>query len=75
MSKIQPSWKNYPDSPWGNVDICAHGCMREHGDTTPQCVLCDYGLDEDLTGYSHEYCEKCESKTHHIDGKCLRCKT
>ena len=34
-------WKHYPDSPWGNIDICPHGCTREYGSTEKECIFCD----------------------------------
>lgn len=35
------SWKHYPDSPWGNIDICPHGNTRDHGSTEKVCIYCD----------------------------------
>lgn len=35
------TWKHYPDSPYGDVDICPHGNVREHGCTDKICMYCD----------------------------------
>lgn len=34
-------WKHYPDSPWGNIDICPHGVTRPHSSTKKECIFCD----------------------------------
>lgn len=34
-------WKHYPESPFGDVDICPHGVVREHGTTSDRCRFCD----------------------------------
>ena len=33
-------WKHYPDSPFGDVDICVHGVCRIHGSTDAACRWC-----------------------------------
>jgi len=35
-------WKHYPESPWGDIDICPHGCTRPHGSTEKECRFCDF---------------------------------
>jgi len=34
-------WGHCPDSPWGDVDICAHGVCRTHGTNDNTCKWCD----------------------------------
>jgi len=73
------TWQHYPDSPFGDVDICEHGCCREHGDERDLCVYCDHDGKVYLAP-----CEKCSGteegdrvivQTWHDEqsGKCLRC--
>ena len=64
------SWKHYPDSPWGDIDICIHGCTRPHGSTEKVCVFCDYPENANLELF---WCEGCESITWHLDKHCLKC--
>jgi hypothetical protein len=64
------AWKYYPKSPFGDVDICDHGCTRSHGSTIPICVFCDYPMNANL---KLSNCSKCKSITWHLEGKCLRC--
>jgi len=33
-------WKHYPDSPFGDVDICVHGVCRTHGTHDDICKWC-----------------------------------
>ena len=33
-------WTHYPDSPWGDIDICVHGVTRTHGTTDVKCRWC-----------------------------------
>ena len=35
------TWQHYRDSPWGDMDICPHGNIREHGSTEKVCTFCD----------------------------------
>jgi len=34
-------WKHYPDSPFGDVDMCPHGCCRPHNSKEKMCRICD----------------------------------
>lgn len=63
-------WKHYPNSPWGDIDICPHGVTREHGDDTPRCIICDYSKDDNIELLR---CKICKAMTYHLDKKCLRC--
>ena len=64
-------WKHYPNSPFGNVDICLHGCVRFHGSKEKVCVFCDYKSRVQL-----QFCKECNVTTWHsiVDSgaKCLR---
>lgn len=68
------TWKHYPNSPFGDIDICDHGCTRAHGSTAKECLLCDYP-----PSYFKQLkmlpCPKCNPKgsTWHYHGKCLCC--
>jgi len=64
------SWKHYPNSPWGDIDICRHGVTRFHGDKNKHCVYCDY---PENTNLKIDYCKICQASTWHLDGKCIRC--
>jgi hypothetical protein len=64
------TWQHYPNSPFGNIDICKHGCTRDHGDTNPNCLYCDYPPN---TISTFDKCPKCKATTHHIAGFCLKC--
>lgn len=35
-------WKHYSTSPYGDVDICPHGCIKNHGSIKKECIFCDY---------------------------------
>ncbi len=63
---IPNAWKHYPDSPWGNVDICEHGNVRKHGNTESVCVYCDAWPDTPVLAY----CGSCKATTWWIDGIC-----
>lgn len=70
------TWKHYPDSPFGDVDICEHGCCRPHGNELHRCVICDHPGEVHLAA-----CAVCsgggrtiEVQTWHDEqGNCLRC--
>ena len=64
------TWKRYPNSPWGDIEICEHGCTREYGSTERVCVHCDYPADANIVLSN---CAVCGSTTWHLDGECLRC--
>ena len=67
------TWKHYPDSPFGDVDICEHGYTRGHVASDvhePVCVDCDYPEDT-LLAVMH--CNPCNSGTWHKDGVCVIC--
>ena len=67
-------WSHYPKTPFGDIDICLHGCTREHGDTSKKCIICDY-TEEEFKRMEMKECENpdCKGKGWHLDGKCLRC--
>uniref|UniRef100_A0A6M3IEH2 Uncharacterized protein n=1 Tax=viral metagenome TaxID=1070528 RepID=A0A6M3IEH2_9ZZZZ len=65
-------WEYYPDSPWGDVDICVHGCIRGHGARGINCTICDLQKDAEL---KLQYCKKCDAMTWHWADKCLRCES
>lgn len=64
------TWKRYPNSPWGDIEICEHGCTREHGSTEKVCVHCDHPADANIVLSN---CAVCGSTTWHLDGECMRC--
>ncbi len=64
------TWKRYPSSPWGDIEICEHGCTREYGSTEKVCVHCDYPSDANIV---LSRCTVCGSTTWHLDGECMRC--
>jgi len=33
-------WTHYPNSPFGDVDICTHGVCRTHGTNDDRCKWC-----------------------------------
>ncbi len=33
-------WRHFPDSPFGDVDICVHGVCRMHGTKDDKCKWC-----------------------------------
>jgi hypothetical protein len=74
------TWKHYPNSPFGNIDICDHGCTRNHGDIKRNCINCDYPK-EVLNKLIFSPCSnKCKSFgvasiTWHYHGLCLKCQT
>lgn len=63
------SWQHYPESPWGDVDICSDGNVRPHGSTEKICVICDYDSKVCL-----KKCKVCGSVTWHLleGDRCLR---
>lgn len=65
------NWKHAPDSPWGDVDICYHGCTRPHDSTKQVCIICDYPADADI---KCKRCDICDADTWHLDDNCLACK-
>jgi hypothetical protein len=71
------TWKHYPNSPFGNIDICEHGCTREHGSMKRECIYCDYPERSKLEMYECKVCEKVCGlkgvKTWHVNGKCIPC--
>lgn len=40
-SELQFGWIHYPDSPFGDVDICPHGVCRTHNTQDAVCKWCD----------------------------------
>lgn len=41
---VSEGWKHYPDSPFGNVYICGHGCIKtpeEKNKNIKICMFCD----------------------------------
>ena len=71
------NWKHFPDSPYGDVEICEHGNTREPGDTRKICLYCDY---PPSTKFEHRNCKICNpdsstTMTVHLEGKCLRCES
>jgi hypothetical protein len=73
------TWKHYPNSPFGNIDICEHGCTREHGSTEKECIYCDYPNRVKLEMRECKICEKLLPQgiknigTWHVNGKCISC--
>lgn len=69
------SWKRYPDSPYGDVEICEHGVTREPRDTKKYCLYCDYPPDTKFTVGNCKICNPNhpDTMTVHLDGQCLRC--
>jgi hypothetical protein len=67
-------WNHYPNSPFGDIDICEHGCDREHGDTHPVCIYCDYPED---SKFSMFHCKNCNPNTKvlnwFLNNKCIKC--
>ena len=39
-SELHFGWRHYPDSPFGNVDICTHGVCRTHETNDAVCKWC-----------------------------------
>jgi len=39
-SELQFGWNHYPNSPFGNVDICPHGVYRTHDTNDAVCKWC-----------------------------------
>jgi len=65
------TWKHFPNSPFGDIDICEHGCTREHGSTKKECIICDYSKNAKLQILP---CAECKSiGTWHVNGKCIPC--
>ena len=62
------SWQHFPDSPWGDVEICPHGLTRDVGSRSRTCVWCDLEGKPDLLD-----CVQCEAITWHHHDKCMRC--
>lgn len=67
------TWTHHPDSPWGDIDICAHGVTRDHGDTKKYCIYCDYPEDSVWTSGHCPNCHEGTVQGHFLNGKCLRC--
>ena len=37
------TWEHYPHSPFGDIDICDHGCTRSPSERSVRnCIYCDY---------------------------------
>ena len=71
------NWKRFPDSPYGDVEICEHGNTRPPGDTRKRCLYCDYPPG---SKFIHKNCKVCNpdslsAMTVRLDGKCLRCQS
>jgi len=74
-------WTHHPKSPWGDIDICSHGCCRNHryNDKNPHppiCIKCDYPNNANI---HLKHCPVCNinsasGQTWHQDNVCLRCK-
>ena len=66
------TWEHHPDSPWGDIDICEHGCTKFHGKTDRvYCVYCDLDGNFDV---QIKPCKCCDGGyTWHIENRCLRC--
>ena len=39
-SQLEFGYTHFPDSPFGNVDICVHGVCRTHGTNDDKCKWC-----------------------------------
>jgi hypothetical protein len=74
------TWKRYRDSPFGDIEICPHGCTKDHGDKRKHCIHCDYS-EKEKKYLKMEVCKRCSEERHceqsftwHYRGKCLACK-
>jgi hypothetical protein len=69
------SWEYFPNSPFGDVDICNHGCTRQVLDRDKKiCISCDYPSNANIMCLP---CLNCNPTggTWHLDGNCLICGT
>ncbi len=71
-------WTYHPDSPFGDVDLCSHGCCRDHREDNvhpPICIDCDFPDDANIHLDYCPHCQsECEAQTWHLDDVCLKCK-
>jgi len=70
------TWTHYPNSPYGNIDICEHGCVRDHGSKEKECIICDYPKNVKLEMLPCAECKKLKNaiiNTWHINGRCIPC--
>ncbi len=70
------NWTHHPDSPWGDIDICVHGCTRTHRyhedpRYLPVCIHCDYDANDNI--HLSDECNCSTGSTWHKDDQCLRC--
>jgi len=71
------TWKHYPRSPFGDIDICEHGCTRPHGSTKKECMICDYPDNVKCEMMECKACSEAKGiegiRTWHVNGRCIPC--